>query len=336
MTRAQAPADPPLELGGGIAPTPGREHLGSGFVGRHVLSMSQYDRTDLEVLFDSADAACAALATGRPGRPLAGRLLVSAFFDNSTRTRLAHEAAMCRLGGSVTGFADPSATRAGGITQESHEDIARMLSLYGDVVVVRHPVTGWPDRAAANSAGALFINGGDGLGEHPTQAMVDLYTLRQRFGRIDGLRILLVNDLKMRCARSLLIGLRHFDCKVYAVAADGVPPNVPEGQPVTMCESMRDLLPEVDVVYSSPTVTSRPDATGRDARPVDESQLGPVTLNWEILESSGNRDLTVMHPLPRRSEVATDVDGSQFDGYLQQAANGVPVRMGLLRLMFAA
>jgi len=139
------------------------------FAGSHVLSMAQYDRTDLETLFAAVDEVRRYLAAGYPHRPLAGRVLASAFFERSTRTRLAHEVAMSRLGGSVTGFAEPSVTRAGGITQESHEDIARMLSLYGDVVVVRHPVTGWPAQVAARSAGALFINGGDGVGEHPTR-----------------------------------------------------------------------------------------------------------------------------------------------------------------------
>lgn len=305
------------------------------FAGSHVLSMAQYDRTDLETLFTAVDEVRTYLAAGYPRRPLAGRVLASAFFERSTRTRLAHEVAMSRLGGGVTGFAEPSVTRAGGITQESHEDIARMLSLFGDVVVVRHPVTGWPARVAARSAGALFINGGDGVGEHPTQAMVDLYTLRQRFGQLDGLRILLVNDLRMRCVRSLLLGLRHFDCKVYGVGADGAGPDVPMAPAVSMCGSMRELLPEVDIVYSSPTVAQEPDDARRDAGR-DAGRLRRITVNRELLDSSGNKHLTVLHPLPRGTEVAADVDDSPFNGYWEQAGNGVPVRMALLKLMFEA
>lgn len=298
------------------------------FTGSHVLSMAQYDRTDLETLFSAVDEVRTYLATGYPYQPLAGRVLASAFFETSTRTRLAHEVAMSRLGGNVTGFAEPSVTRAGGITKESHEDIARMLSLFGDVVVVRHPVTGWPAKVAARSSGALFINGGDGIGEHPTQAMVDLYTLRQHFGKLDGLRILLLNDLRMRCVRSLLLGLRHFGCKVYGVSADGAGPDAPE---VIMHDSMSGLLPEVDVIYSSPTVAPQPDAVRLDA-----GQLRRVTVNRELLDSSGNKHLTVLHPLPRGAEVATDVDDSPFAGYWDQASNGVPVRMALLKLMFEA
>src|SRR5262249_28582919 len=160
----------------------------------------------LELLFRTADGMRAQSTGLRNDRPLAGRLLMSAFFDTSTRTRLAHETAMIRLGGTIAGFADSSVTRSGGSTKESDDDVLRMLDLYGDVVVVRHPATGWASRAARLAGDAMLINAGDGVGEHPTQAMVDLYTLRERFGAIDGLRILLVNDLRMRCVRSLMLG----------------------------------------------------------------------------------------------------------------------------------
>lgn len=302
------------------------------FAGEHVLSMSQYDRPDLEALFAAADETRASLARDRPDRSLAGRLLVSAFFERSTRTRLSHEAAMIRLGGGVTGFAEPSVTRAGGRTKESDDDIAHMLSLYGDVVVVRHPATGWPQRAAATSQGALFINGGDGVGEHPTQALVDLYTLRQRFGTLDGLRLLLVNDLRMRCVRSLLLGLRHFDCKVYGVSAEGVEREVPmihQVPPMVLRDNVADVLPKVDVVYSSPTVAAEPDGGHRDT-----DRLARITVNRRLLETCGNERLTVLHPLPRKNELATDLDNTRFNGYWAQAANGIPVRMALLKLMF--
>lgn len=302
---------------------------GNGFTGQHVLSMAQYDERDLDLLFRTADQMRSALARGRPDRPLAGRLLISAFFDKSTRTRLAHETAMIRLGGTVSGFADPSTTRSGGSTKESDDDIARMVSLYGDVVVVRHLVTGWPARAAALSQGALVINGGDGVGEHPTQTMVDLYTLRQRFGRLDGLRILILNDLRMRCVRSLLLGLRHYDCEIYGISATGkqsgsdLPDGVP---PIRPRRDIRDLLSTVDVVYSSPTVAAEPAGGGQDP-------LGSVTLDRRLLQDYANPRLTVLHPLPRKGEVATDVDDTRFNGYWAQAGNGVPVRMALLKLM---
>jgi aspartate carbamoyltransferase catalytic subunit len=300
----------------------------NGFAGQHVLSLAQYGRADLELLFAVAEDMRAALAGDRCGSSLSGRLLMSAFYERSTRTRLAHETAMLRLGGTVSGFPDAAVTRAGGQTKESEDDIARMVSLYGDVVVVRHPTTGMAERAARLSRGALVINGGDGTGEHPTQALVDLYTLWQRFGRLDGLRILLTNDLRMRCAHSLLLGLRHFGCTVYGVSAPGKEPEgtAPDGVPELVLRSdVRELLPEVDMVYSSPTVTAQ--------RPGARQDSG-VVLDRALLEEHAGQRTVIMHPLPRGPELATDVDDTRFNGYWQQAANGVPLRMALLDLMF--
>ena len=323
--------EPSSELPPGDPPEPNR------FAGRHVLSMSQYDRLDLALLFAEADAAGEALASGRRSeraeRPLAGRLMVSAFFERSTRTRLAHEAAMLRLGGAVIGFAEASVTRSGGRTDESDDDIARMLSLYGDVVVVRHSATDWSKQVARASSGALFVNAGDGVGEHPTQAMVDLYSMWQRFGTLDGLRVLLVNDLRTRCVHSLLLGLSHFDCEIYAIRADGEGVRdepTPSGEPaVIFCEDVAEVLSKVDVVYSSPTVSVTPDG-GQPAA----DQLLEVNLDRKLLEAHANEHLTVLHPLPRKGELSTDLDDSRFNGYWAQSANGITVRMALLKLMF--
>jgi aspartate carbamoyltransferase catalytic subunit len=284
--------------------------------------MSQYGPDDLRLLFAAAEEMCAIAARARLNRSLTGRRLMSAFFERSTRTRLSHEAAMIRLGGGVSGFADPTVTRAGGSTKESDDDVARMLSLYADVVVVRHPVTGWPARMARLSHGALVINGGDGVGEHPTQTLVDLFTLWQIFGRLDGLRIVLTNDLRMRCTHSLLLGLRHFGCTVYGVCAPGKAPD-DETPDVILRDDLPDLLPHVDVIYSSPTVAA--ELPGED---------NGVVLDRRLLDTYANDHAVVLHPLPRRAELATDVDDTRFNGYWTQAANAVPVRMALLSLMF--
>jgi aspartate carbamoyltransferase catalytic subunit len=298
----------------------------NGFAGRHVLSMSQYGPGDLRLLFAATEDMRTRVAGGRLGRPLGGRLLMSAFFERSTRTRLSHEAAMLRLGGAVSGFADPNVTRAGGSTGESDDDVARMLSLYADVVVVRHPVTGWPARMAQLGHGALVINGGDGVGEHPTQALVDLYTLWQVFGQLDRLRVLLTNDLRMRCAHSLLVGLRRFGATVYGVAAPGkAPSGADQGGPELVArDQLPDLLSQVDVIYSSPTITPEEPGSPRD---------NGVLLNRRLLDTYASEHAVVLHPLPRRAELATDVDDTRFNGYWLQAANAVPVRMALLSLM---
>ncbi|MDL4815195.1 aspartate/ornithine carbamoyltransferase family protein [Actinomadura opuntiae] len=307
----------------------------SGFAGRHVLSLAPFGRGDLEALFDAADQAGRELAKGEVEQDLHGKILMSAFFDKSTRTRLAHETAMLRLGGSVSGFADAEVTRASGKTQESSADVFRMLALYGDVIVTRHPVTGEPARAAEAIDGALIINAGDGTGEHPTQALTDLYTIRQRFGRIDGLRIVLVNDLRMRCVKSLLRGLAKYDCEVVGVAAPGMdldPLARAEfegaGRTIRFHDDLIGVLPEADVVYSSPTVAAELDAADR-ARP----PAGELPLTGDLLAAVAPPELAVLHPLPRKGELATDVDGTRHNAYFQQAANGVSLRMALLRLM---
>ncbi|KUL53515.1 hypothetical protein ADL22_03745 [Streptomyces sp. NRRL F-4489] len=310
---------------------------GAALYGKHLLSMRQFQRPDLEHLFSEAEALRDAAEHGALQAPLAGRILVSAFFDASTRTRLAHETAMLRLGGGVTGFADPEVTRAGGATQESLHDVFRMLSEYGDAIVVRHPETGVA-AVAAHAAGdrAVVINAGDGTGEHPTQTLTDLYSIWRRFGKIDGLRIGVVNDLRMRCTRSLLRGLRDFDCTVYAVAAPGkgLDPQLRQecaerGQRVQVCEDLREMLPEVDAVYSSPTILDEVS----DRTPADDMLRGDAPLTAALLDEYGHPGLAVFHPLPRKGEIDASLDPTPFNGYWDQAHNGVPIRMALLSLM---
>ena len=147
----------------------------------------------------------------------ADKTLVTAFYQPSTRTRLAHEAAMHRLGGHVTGFSDAKMTRAGDFYQESIKDTVKMLEFYGDVIVMRHFQQGAP-MEAAKWASVPIINGGDGWGEHPTQILTDLYTVLREKGRIDGLKWLAVGDMRMRTMHSLGYALSQFDCPITFVA----------------------------------------------------------------------------------------------------------------------
>ena len=142
---------------------------------------------------------------------------MTAFYQPSTRTRLAHEAAMHRLGGHVTGFSDAKMTRAGDWYQESIKDTVKMLEFYGDVIVMRHFQQGAPHEAAKWSS-VPIINGGDGWGEHPTQILTDLYTVWREKGRIDGLKWVAVGDMRMRTMHSLAYALTQFDCPITFVA----------------------------------------------------------------------------------------------------------------------
>jgi aspartate carbamoyltransferase catalytic subunit len=302
--------------------------------GRHLLSMADVDRDAVELLLHATRATARDLAAGDLGAPLAGRVLMSAFFDASTRTRLAHETAMLRLGGQVSGFADVGVTRAGSSSQESAEDVLRMLDIYGDVIVGRRQSTGGFDAVAPTLRSAVLVNGGDGAGEHPTQTLTDLATLHQECGGIDGLHVAVVNDLRMRCVRSLVRGLRLFDCTVTVLATPGMDldPDLERecdvhGPQVRRAHSLEEALRGADAVYCSPTVaTDRED----DAAPAD----GPVLCRDSLRSAPAH--LKVLHPLPRGPELHPDLDDTPHDAYFAQAHHGVTVRMGLLRLLLGA
>nr|WP_157527333.1 aspartate carbamoyltransferase [Kibdelosporangium sp. MJ126-NF4] len=304
------------------------------FRGGHVLSLCQYQRSDLEMLFARADELAAMDRLCLNSR-LTGRIMVTAFYQRSTRTRLAHESAIARLGGQTIGFVDPEITRAADFARESLDDVARMLVGYGDVLVLRHGERGVPARVAAWSA-IPVINAGDGAGEHPTQAMVDLYTMRLRFGRLDGLRVLLMGDMRMRTANSLLLGLSLFDCQVSFVAPPEMQPH-PDvlaylaGVGVTPVRAprTRDVLSEVDVLYVQPVVQPDTVTTPQAPPPTPPDYL----VDLRLLRTYGHDRLLVLHPLPRHDELCQDVDDTEHNGYWTAATNGVLVRMALLDLM---
>lgn len=310
----------------------------ASLLGSHVLTMRQFDRDLFEQIFDCCDTV-AKMPSEDARAVLPGRILVSAFFQTSTRTRMAHESAMIRLGGNVTGFADLSVTRAGDFYAESLRDMAHMLSFYGDVIVIRHPATGAPAEFA-HHASVPVINAGDGWGEHPTQAVVDLYTIRERFGTIDGLRIVLVGDLRMRTIRSLLLGLRHFDCAITWISPQEQMPDASllaelKRSPIALVrvDDLRDAVSGADVVFMEPVV--QPDYTlARQLPPAVKPGTDPrYRVDRALLQSAASSDLLVLHALPREDELDTDVDDTPFNGYWREAELGVTVRMALLNLL---
>ncbi|MGD8752368.1 MAG: hypothetical protein PVG14_13140, partial [Anaerolineales bacterium] len=191
------------------------------FLGRDILSLKDFERNEFFRVFEVAEQLEPIARNRRNTDLLREKTLVTAFYQPSTRTRLAHEAAMIRLGGQVTGFADAKITRAGDFYQESIKDTVKMLEFYGDVIVMRHFQQGAPHEAA-KWASIPVINGGDGWGEHPTQILTDLYTVLREKGRIDGLNWLAVGDMRMRTMHSLAYGLTQFNCPITFVS----PPNM--------------------------------------------------------------------------------------------------------------
>jgi aspartate carbamoyltransferase catalytic subunit len=272
---------------------------------------------------------------------LAHKTLVTAFYQPSTRTRLAHEAAMHRLGGHVLGFSDAKMTRAGDFYQESIKDTVRMLEYYGDAIVMRHFQQGAPHEAA-KWASIPVINAGDGWGEHPTQVLTDLYTILGEMGRLDGLKFLLIGDMRMRTMHSISYAMSQFDIDAFYVS----PPDMSltdefkgELQDLNLnfreIEHVEEAIGEVDVIYMEPVV--QPDYTkSRDER---SGEVGLTPANYKVTKEllrKAKQDAIILHSLPRMDELPVDVDDTRHARYWIEAFNGVVVRMALLALVLGA
>lgn len=237
---------------------------------------------------------------------LAGKTVCMAFFEPSTRTRLSFEAAAHKLGANVIGFSDVASTS--GAKGETLEDTIRVLSGYCDAIVLRHPETGAAERADAVSD-VPIINAGDGAGVHPSQTLLDLFTIQQHFGRLD-VDVAFVGDLANgRTVHSLAPAIDSFGGTCMQVPAPGLEwGDLPE-------KTLPEAVAEADVLYVTRVQAER-GSTGA-APVVDAAALDGF-------------DGIVMHPLPRVDELATDVDGGPCAKYFEQARNGVPVRMAIL------
>ncbi len=312
------------------------------FNGRDILSLKGFEREEFFRVFQVGDELAPLARDRRNGDLLRHKTLVTALYQPSTRTRLAHEAAMHRLGGHVTGFADAKMTRAGDFYQESIKDTVKMLEYYGDVIVMRHFQQGAPHEAA-RWASVPVINGGDGWGEHPTQILTDLYTVLTERGRIDGLKWLAVGDMRMRTMHSLGYALSQFDCPVTFIA----PPSMSltddfkaELREVSLnfreAEHVEQAIAEADVILVEPVV--QPDYTrARDER-TGEVDLTPANykITRDLLANKAKSDAILLHSLPRMDEIPPDVDGTRWSRYWQEAFSGVVIRMALLALILGA
>jgi aspartate carbamoyltransferase catalytic subunit len=313
------------------------------FAGRDILSLKEFERNEFSHVFDVAQKMMEPIARARRNvELLKEKTLVTAFYQPSTRTRLAHESAMHRLGGHVTGFSDAKMTRAGDFYQESIKDTVKMLEYYGDVIVMRHFQQGAPHEAA-KWASIPIINGGDGWGEHPTQILTDLYTVLREKGRIDGLKWLAVGDMRMRTMHSLGYALSQFDCPITFVSPPDMGLTDDFKQELKQysvdfkeVDHVEKAIADADVILVEPVV--QPDySKSRDER-TGELDLTPANykITRELLETKAKSDAILLHSLPRMDEVPLDVDITRWSRYWQEAANGVIMRMTLLALVLGA
>jgi aspartate carbamoyltransferase catalytic subunit len=309
------------------------------FTGRDILSLKDFSRDEFFRVFQVANDLRPFARDRRNTDLLKDKTLLTAFYQPSTRTRLATEAAMHRLGGHVLGFSDAKMTRAGDFYQESIKDTFHMLEYYGDVIAIRHFQQGAPAEAARWSS-VPIINCGDGWGEHPTQVLTDLYTILLEKGTLDGLTFVLVGDMRMRTMHSMLYALSQFDSAAIVIG----PPDM-SLQPEFKADldllsvdyreagDVREVIGEADVIYMEPVVQA--DYTqSRVERGAETGKTPPqYRVTRELIRDKGKRSSIVLHSLPRMDELATDVDETRHQRYWAEAFNGVALRMALLSLV---
>ena len=311
------------------------------FLGRDILSLRDFERADFQRVFEVCDELAPIAKSRRNAELLAGKTLLTAFYQPSTRTRLATEAAMHRLGGHVLGFSDAKMTRAGDFYQESIKDTVHMLEYYGDVIAMRHYQKGAPAEAA-RWASVPILNCGDGWGEHPTQGYSDMYTIWKQKGRLDGLHLVLVGDLRMRTMHSMSYAASRFDIEVSYVS----PPDMALDDDFKKeldernlryreLEHIEQAIADADVIYMEPVVQ----ADYTQSRVERDEDTGRTADNYRVtrdLLRKARSDCMVFHSLPRMDELPEDVDDTRHAYYWLEAYNAVVTKMALLALVLGA
>lgn len=294
--------------------------------GRDVISIKDFSREDIDWLLTKTDAIESLARTGSD--MLRGKLMATLFYEPSTRTRLSFESAMIRLGGNALGFAE---SRVASVEKgENLADTVRTVENYADILVIRHPLEG-AARLAADFASIPVINAGSGAQEHPTQALLDLYTIKRELGSIDGATIALTGDLRYgRTVHSLAYGLSLYNVRLYLVSPDllRMRPetvlDIKDRIEVTETSEVESLLPKLDVLYMTRIQKER------FGDPVEyEKVKGSYQFSVNQLRNVKER-MIVMHPLPRVDEIDFAVDATKHAKYFKQMWYGLLTRMALL------
>jgi len=293
---------------------------------KHVVSIEDLDNKNIMDLLKRASELLPVAKGKKKSDKLKGKILSTCFFEPSTRTRLSFESAMQRLGGSCIGFADPSATSH--LKGETLSDAIRMVSGYSDAVVLRHPREG-AAKLASEVSDVPIINGGDGAGQHPTQTLLDLFTIKEEIGKLENLKVGMLGDLRYgRTVHSLSQALDRFKTRLYFISPESLamPEHVTDDltNEWSTHQSLEEILGELDVLYVTRIQKERfPDI--EDYKRV----AGAYRINSELLNGAKTK-MRILHPLPRVDEISTDVDNTKHAAYFRQAFNGIPVRMALL------
>lgn len=303
-----------------------------GFESRDIISIKDLSKDEINYVFKVAKNMESLAVKG--SEMLRGKILATLFFEASTRTRLSFESAMHRLGGSTIGFAE--AEIASVKKGENLADTIRTVENYADIIALRHPLEG-AARLAAEFSTVPIINGGSGAEEHPTQALLDMYTMVKEKGKIEGLKIAFVGDLRYgRTVHSLAYALSLYNIELCLVSPETLKmrrevfQTIKERIPVTERTNLEKIIPLVDVLYVTRIQKERfPDAAEY------AKVKGSYRIDLPAL-SEAKKDLIIMHPLPRVDEIAPEVDNTPYARYFQQVRNGIVVRMALLALILGA
>jgi len=302
------------------------------FKGRNIISIKDFSKEEINQILKFSKKMVPYANGDKYINILKGKVLSSLFFEPSTRTRLSFESAMNRLGGRVIGFSDPSGTSLK--KGESLADTIRMADSYSDIIVIRHPQEG-AARLAAEFADVPVLNAGDGASRHPTQCLLDLFTILMERKKIEKNKIVLLGDLKYgRTVHSLAYALSLYGVELTFVSPEGL--KMPK-EVVNECKelgvepkstsNLERAISDADILYVTRIQKERfPDAEEYNR------VVGVYKINNDLLKH-GREDLGVMHPLPRVTEIDSDVDKTSHALYFKQAFNGVPVRMALLSLV---
>ena len=297
--------------------------------GRDIVSISDLSIEEIERIFEVARKMLSVAHGDERVGILQGYILANLFFEPSTRTRLSFQTAMLRLGGSVLDFSNPSATSIA--KGETLADTVRMVDSYSDVIVIRHPYEG-AARLAAEFAEKPVINAGDGAGQHPTQTLLDMFTMVEEAGKIENLHIALIGDLKYgRTVHSLALALDRMGAHIHLVS----PPTLM--MPTHILRRMRskpaiherieEIIEDADVFYVTRIQKERfPD-------PTEYMRVaGSYKITAKLVERMKDTAI-IMHPLPRVNEISPDVDKMPQARYFKQAFYGIPIRMAILSLV---
>jgi len=301
--------------------------------GKDILHGNQFTKKDIDGILKVAAGFEKDLKGKDALNLLKGKILATLFFEPSTRTRLSFEAAMHRLGGSVISMA--SAESSSAAKGETVADTAMTVAQYADAIVIRHPRIG-SAREAADAAHIPVINAGDGTGQHPTQALLDVYTISKEWGSLKNLKMSLVGDLKNgRTVHALVEILSLYGARLYFVSPSllRMPPEITDhlkskGVEIVETEDLADAASKTDLVYMTRIQKERFSDLAEYER-----VKGSYIVDGKFLTAL-KKDLTILHPLPRVDEIHTEVDSYAGAAYFRQVRNGVYIRMALLAMIF--